>query len=72
MNAACVKAGTPLVSGAVIRFEGQVAVFTPGRDDGPCYNCLYPDQGEMDASCVRNGVIAPLPGIVGAMQALEA
>lgn len=72
VNAACVKTGTPLVSGAVIRFEGQVAVFTPGRDDSPCYNCLYPAQGEMDASCVRNGVIAPLPGIIGAMQALEA
>lgn len=72
VNAACVKTGTPLVSGAVIRFEGQVAVFTPGQDDSPCYNCLYPDQGEADASCVRNGVIAPLPGIVGAMQALEA
>lgn len=72
VNAACVKTKTPLVSGAVIRFEGQVAVFTPGRDDSPCYNCLYPDQGEADAGCARNGVIAPLPGIVGAMQALEA
>lgn len=72
VNQACVAAQTPLVSGAVIRFEGQVAVFTPGQNDSPCYNCLYPDQGETDASCVRNGVIAPLPGIVGAMQALEA
>lgn len=71
VNRACVETATPLVSGAVIRFEGQVAVFTPGREDSPCYNCLYPDQGEEDASCVRNGVIAPLPGIVGAMQALE-
>jgi adenylyltransferase/sulfurtransferase len=72
VNRACVQTATPLVSGAVIRFEGQVAVFTPGREDSPCYNCLYPDLGEEDASCVRNGVIAPLPGIVGAMQALEA
>jgi len=72
VNAACVKTSTPLVSGAVIRFEGQIAVFTAGEDDGPCYNCLYPDQGELAESCVRNGVIAPLPGIIGSMQALEA
>ena len=72
VNAACVKSRTPLVSGAVIRFEGQIAVFTPGFDDSPCYNCLYPDQGELENSCARNGVIAPLPGIIGSMQALEA
>jgi adenylyltransferase/sulfurtransferase len=72
INDACVATSTPLVSGAVIRFEGQITSFTPGRDDSPCYNCLYPRQGELDESCVRNGVIAPLPGIVGSMQALEA
>jgi len=72
VNAACVRTRTPLVSGAVIRFEGQIAVFTPGFDDSPCYNCLYPDHGELEESCARNGVIAPLPGIIGAMQALEA
>lgn len=72
VNRACVATHTPLVSGAVIRFEGQISVFTPGFDDSPCYNCLYPDQGELEESCVRNGVIAPLPGIIGAMQALEA
>lgn len=71
INAACVKTSTPLVSGAVIRFEGQIAVFTPGIANSPCYNCLYPDQGELADSCVRNGVIAPLPGIIGSMQALE-
>ena len=71
VNAACVRTSTPLVSGAVIRFEGQIAVFTPGIEDSPCYNCLYPDQGELADSCVRNGVIAPLPGIIGSMQALE-
>lgn len=71
INAACVANRTPLVSGAVIRFEGQIATFAPGLNDSPCYNCLYPDQGELDASCARNGVIAPLPGIVGSMQALE-
>ncbi len=72
VNAACVKTGTPLVSGAVIRFEGQIAVFTPGRDDSPCYRCLYAEEGELGDTCVRNGVIAPLPGIIGSMQALEA
>lgn len=72
VNAACVKYRKPLVSGAVIRFEGQLAVFTPDQPDSPCYNCLYPDRGELAESCVRTGVIAPLPGIVGSMQALEA
>jgi adenylyltransferase/sulfurtransferase len=72
VNAACVHTRTPLVSGAVIRFEGQITTFTPGLDDSPCYNCLYPNQGELEESCARNGVIAPLPGIIGSMQALEA
>jgi molybdopterin/thiamine biosynthesis adenylyltransferase len=72
VNRACVLTRTPLVSGAVIRFEGQISVFTPGYGDSPCYNCLYPDQGELGETCVRNGVIAPLPGIIGSMQALEA
>lgn len=72
VNAASVRACKPLVSGAVIRFEGQLAVFTPDHPDSPCYNCLYPDQGELAESCARTGVIAPLPGIIGSMQALEA
>lgn len=72
VNAACVKSGTPLVSGAAIRFEGQISVFTPGRDDSPCYNCLYQQDGEELENCARNGVIAPITGIVGSMQALEA
>ncbi len=72
VNRACVRTLTPLVSGAVIRFEGQITVFTPGYADSPCYNCLYPDQGELGETCVRNGVVAPLPGIIGSMQALEA
>lgn len=72
VNAACVATGTPLVSGAVIRFEGQLAVFKPGTDDSPCYHCLFPNEHEeLDDSCVRNGVIAPLPGIIGSLQALE-
>jgi adenylyltransferase/sulfurtransferase len=72
VNAACVKAKKPLVSGAVIRFEGQLAVFRPDLPESPCYNCLYGHQGELAESCTRTGVVAPLPGIIGSMQALEA
>ncbi|MGZ4981049.1 MAG: HesA/MoeB/ThiF family protein, partial [Methylobacter sp.] len=72
INNACVKQQTPLVSGAAIRFEGQVAVFTPGKNDSPCYNCLYISDGEELQNCATNGVIAPITGIVGSIQALEA
>ncbi|WP_394753778.1 HesA/MoeB/ThiF family protein [Crenothrix sp.] len=72
INRACVKYQTPLVSGAAIRFEGQVAVFTPGRNNSPCYNCLYTHDGEELQNCATNGVIAPITGIIGSIQALEA
>jgi len=72
INSACVKHQTPLVSGAAIRFEGQVSVFTPGKNDSPCYNCLYNDEGEEQLNCATNGVIAPITGIIGSIQALEA
>lgn len=72
VNAACVAHKTPLVSGAAIRFEGQVAVFTPGHADSPCYNCLYADNGEEMQNCATNGVIAPVTGIIGSIQAMEA
>lgn len=72
LNRACVKTGKPLVSGAVIRFEGQLAVFEPGRNDSPCYNCLYATQEELAEGCAQTGVVAPLPGVVGSLQALEA
>ncbi len=72
INSACVKHRKPLVSGAAIRFEGQVAVFTPGRNDSPCYNCLYNYDGEEQQTCATNGVIAPITGIIGSVQALEA
>lgn len=72
INKACVKHRTPLVSGAAIRFEGQVTVFTPGRNNSPCYNCLYSSDGEELQNCATNGVIAPVTGIVGSIQALEA
>ena len=72
INSACVKHQTALVSGAAIRFEGQVAVFTPGKNNSPCYNCLYNSDGEELQNCATNGVIAPITGIIGSIQALEA
>ena len=72
INKACVKHQTALVSGAAIRFEGQVSVFTPGKNNSPCYHCLYNSDGEEQQNCATNGVIAPITGIVGSIQALEA
>lgn len=71
VNAACVAAGTPLVSGAAIRWEGHISVFT-GRPGEPCYHCLYATGEEPEDSCTANGVVAPLVGIIGSTQALEA
>ncbi len=72
INAACVRQQIPLVSGAAIRFEGQVSVFTPGQNESPCYQCLYSDSGEELQNCAINGVLAPITGIIGSIQALEA
>ncbi|MCF7986012.1 MAG: molybdopterin-synthase adenylyltransferase MoeB [Methylovulum sp.] len=72
INKACVNHQTPLVSGAAIRFEGQVTVFTPGQHNSPCYNCLYQNDGDEAQNCATHGVIAPITGIVGSIQALEA
>ena len=72
VNQACVDASVPLVSGAAIRAEGQVAVFDTGRADAPCYQCLYADVGEATLSCSEAGVIGPLVGMIGATQAMEA
>lgn len=72
VNRACFRQAKRLVSGAVIRFEGQLGVFWPGVGDSPCYNCLYQTSMEAEETCSRTGVIAPLPGIIGSMQALEA
>lgn len=71
INDACVKSKTPLVSGAAIRMEGQVSVFNK-TPDSPCYNCLYKDEGELDTSCSSNGVLSPVVGIIGSIQATEA
>ncbi|MDR9436275.1 MAG: molybdopterin-synthase adenylyltransferase MoeB [Thiohalophilus sp.] len=70
LNRVCVETGTPLVSGAAIRMEGQVSVFL-NKPGSPCYRCLYRDEGELDASCSENGVLAPVVGIIGSVQATE-
>ena len=77
VNRACVVQRTPLVSGAAIRFDGQISVFDPRGGDQPCYACLFPqDQhgvsNDVDVACASMGVFAPLVGVVGAMQAAEA
>lgn len=73
INRACVAARTPLVSGAAIRFDGQVSVFDSRGVDAPCYHCLFPEGGDADeVRCAVMGVFAPLTGIIGSMQAAEA
>lgn len=71
LNQACLKFRKPLVSGAVIRMEGQVTVFDSRRADSPCYRCLYPDMAEVAETCSENGVLAPVVGIIGSIQATE-
>jgi len=72
LNRACVAAGVPLISGAAIRGEGQVSVYDSRNSESPCYHCLYPEQGNEDLTCSEAGVIAPLVGMIGSVQAMEA
>ena len=73
INRACVHHSKPLVSGAAIRFDGQVSVYDLKRDDAPCYHCLFPEGEDVEeVRCAVMGVFAPLTGIVGTMQAAEA
>jgi len=72
INSACVNTGTALVSGAAIRMEGQLSVFLPKQADSPCYRCLYSEGAEPDQTCSENGVLAPVVGVIGSLQALEA
>jgi adenylyltransferase/sulfurtransferase len=71
VNRACVARRVPLVSGAAVRVEGQIAVF-PNRGDGPCYACLYNDEDEFLGDCQGNGVLSPVPGVIGTLMAEEA
>jgi adenylyltransferase/sulfurtransferase len=72
LNQACFEEGVPLVSGAAIRWEGQVAIFDPTDPDSPCYRCLYAEGDDAALNCSESGVVAPLVGIIGTCQAMEA
>ncbi len=72
VNTACVAACKPLVSGAAIRLEGQLSVFDPRRAESPCYHCLYGHGSEAGLTCSEAGVVGPLVGLIGSLQALEA
>lgn len=71
LNEVSVKTKTPLISGAAIRFEGQITVFNPTDENSPCYRCLYNEDAAAGETCTANGVIAPLLGIIGSIQANE-
>ena len=72
VNAACVAAGKPLVSGAAIRYEGQLAVFRADRPGSPCYRCLWEEEAEGLENCRGNGIFGPVTGVIGSMMAVEA
>jgi len=71
INRCCVNESTPLVSGAAIRMDGQVSVFNQ-HQSSPCYQCLYKDNGDSEERCSENGILAPVVGIIGCIQATEA
>jgi len=71
INRACVKQSTPLVSGAAIRMEGQITSYVPDSG-GPCYQCLYKPDFESTETCSMEGVLSPVVGVIGTMQALQA
>lgn len=71
INQACVTSRVPLISGAAIRLEGQISVFDLRSPQSPCYRCLYEETIEETLNCATNGVLAPLVGVIGSMQALE-
>lgn len=71
VNAACVSEGVPLVSGSALRWEGQIAVFLSTQKNSPCYRCLYDDNKEQTEICSEAGILAPLVGVIGSIQASE-
>jgi molybdopterin/thiamine biosynthesis adenylyltransferase len=71
LNQLCFKNKKPLVSGAAIRFEGQLTVFHYQNETDACYACLYPGMGDDDQSCTTNGVLSPVVGVIGSLQAVE-
>jgi len=71
VNEACVQAGVPLVSGAAIRMEGQLSVYDPRDENSPCYRCLFSDESAEEETCSQTGVLGPVVGTIGSLQALE-
>ncbi|MDJ0750212.1 MAG: HesA/MoeB/ThiF family protein [Woeseiaceae bacterium] len=71
VNDACVAASRRLVSGSAIRFEGQLAIFGPDYRTSPCYRCIYDEHDESVGDCAGSGVLAPVPGVIGTMMAVE-
>jgi len=72
LNQSCFQAKIPLISGAAIRWEGQLSTYDFRQENSPCYQCLYPKSSTQKASCSHNGVLSPVVGMVGSMQAVEA
>lgn len=72
LNGACFAEGKPVVSGAAIRTEGQVSVYHPKQETSPCYHCVFGDGDEEGLTCSEAGVLGPLVGMIGSLQALEA
>lgn len=71
VNEACVKHGVPLISGAAIRFDGQIMVVRPDKAGTPCYRCLYKDGSDTAETCAQTGILGPVVGMVGCVQAIE-
>lgn len=72
VNASCVKHKVPLITGAAIRFDGQVMVVRPDKENSPCYRCLYTEGSEAAETCAQTGILGPVVGLIGCIQALEA
>jgi len=71
INEACFSQKTPLISGSAIRMMGQVTSFRFDLSPSPCYNCLYSDEGHIQETCSQSGILAPLAGVIGSLQAIE-
>jgi len=72
LNRACFQTKTPLISGAAIRWEGQLSTYDFRKENSPCYQCLYPQDSGQELTCSQNGVLSPVVGMIGSMQAVEA
>jgi len=71
VNTCCVASKVPLITGAAIRFDGQIMVVRPDQPDSPCYRCLYTEGDETAETCAQTGILGPVVGLIGCIQALE-